>query len=167
MRCSTRLVSRLNTKRRFSLAFLLVTLGLTTGSVWAQMPDGPGREEVQKLCSDCHELARSVSLRQDRDGWKTTINKMISLGAQGMEQEFAAALDYLSSQYPAEAMPRLNVNKAKAIDIESRLSLRRSQSAAVIEYRAKHGDFKSIEDLKKVPGIDPAKIDAKKDILEF
>jgi len=59
------------------------------------------------------------------------------------------------------------VNRATAIELESRLSLRRSQAAAVIEYRAKHGPFKSIEDLKKVPGIDSVKIDVKKDILEF
>ena len=43
--------------------------------------------------------------------------------------------------------------------------LRRSQAAAIIEYRTKNGNFKSIDDLKKVPGIDPAKIDAKKDRL--
>jgi competence protein ComEA len=145
----------------------LVALGVTTSAAWAQLPEGRGRAETQKLCSECHELARSVSLRQDRDGWKTTINKMTSLGAQGTEQEFAAVLDYLSTHFAAEALPRLNVNKAKAIDFESRLSLRRSQAAAVIEYRSTHGDFKSIEDLKKVPGIDPAKIEAKKDILEF
>jgi competence protein ComEA len=159
------LVFRLNIN--IARAGLLVALGVTTSAAWAQLPEGPGREETQKLCSDCHELARSVSLRQDRDGWKTTINKMTSLGAQGTEQEFAAVLDYLSTHFAAEALPRLNVNQAKAIDFESRLSLRRSQAAAILEYRAKHGDFKSVEDLKKVPGIDPAKIEAKKDILEF
>src|SRR5690242_9758187 len=158
-------VFRLNTN--IARAGLLVALGVTTSAAWGQLPEGAGREETQKLCSECHELARSVSLRQDRDGWKTTINKMTSLGAQGTEQEFAAVLEYLSTHFAAEALPRLNVNKAKAIDFESRLSLRRSQAAAVIEYRGKHGDFESIEDLKKVPGIDPAKIDAKKDILEF
>jgi competence protein ComEA len=131
------------------------------------MPDGLGRQETEKICSDCHELARSVSLRQDRDGWKTTINKMISLGAQGSEQEFAAVLEYLSSHYAAEALPPLNVNKAGAIDFETRLSLRRSQAAAIIDYRTKHGDFKSIDDLKKVPGVDTTKIEAKKEILEF
>ncbi len=160
-----RLAFRLNTNK--ARASLLAALGAATCTAWAQMPEGAGRAETEKLCSECHELARSVSLRQDRDGWKTTINKMTSLGAQGTEQEFAAVLDYLSTHFAAEALPRLNVNKAKAIDFESRLSLRRSQAAAVIEYRAKHGDFKSIEDLEKVPGIDPAKIDAKKDILEF
>jgi competence protein ComEA len=166
MRPCTPLVSRLSTNyvRR---AALLIALPLAAGSLRAQMPDGPGREETQKLCSDCHELARSLSLRQDRDGWKTTVNKMIGLGAQGTEREFAAVIEYLSSHYAAEALPRLNVNKAKAIDFETRLSLKRSQAAAVIDYRAKHGDFKSIEDLKRVPGVDTVKIEEKKDILEF
>ena len=157
-------VFRLNTN--VAWAWLLVTLPAAS-SLWGQMPNGPGREETQKLCSECHELARSLSLRQDRDGWKTTINKMIGLGAQGTDPEFAAVLEYLSTHYAAEAMPRLNVNQAKAIDFETRLSLRRSQASAIIDYRAKNGVFKSIEDLKKVPGIDPAKIDAKKDSLEF
>ena len=159
-----RSVFRLNTN--VAWAWLLVTLPVTS-SLWGQMPNGPGREETQKLCSECHELARSLSLRQDRDGWKATINKMIGLGAQGTEPEFAAVLEYLSTHYAAEPMPRLNVNQAKAIDFETRLSLRHSQASAIIDYRAKHGVFKSIEDLKKVPGIDPAKIDAKKDSLEF
>jgi len=153
-------VFRLST--RVSLFLLLGAIG-----VWAQMPPGPGREETQRVCSGCHELERSISLRQDRDGWKATINKMVSLGAEGTEQEFSAALDYLSRNYPAEAIPRLNVNTARAIDFESRLTMNRSEAAAIVKYRAEHGNYKSIEELKKVPGIDPAKIEAKKDVLTF
>ena len=153
-------VFRLNTK-----VGLFLLGGITCA--WAQMPPGPGREETQRVCSGCHELERSISLRQDRDGWKATINKMVGLGAQGTEQEFSAALDYLSQNYAAEAIPRLNVNTARAIDFESRLTLKRSEAAAIIKYRTEHGNFKSIDELKKVPGIDPAKIEAKKDVLIF
>ena len=156
----TRSVSRLS----INLALMLALAALPARP---QMPEGPGREETQKMCSACHELERSLSPRQDRDGWKATINKMLSLGAEGTDREFAAVLDYLATNYPAEALPRLNVNKATAIELESRLTLRRSQAAAVIEYRTKNGNFKSIEDLKKVPGIDPAEIEEKKDILVF
>ena len=159
------LVSRLNIN--LARALILAAVAAATGPLCAQMPDGPGREETEKLCSECHELARSLSLRQDRDGWKTTVNKMIGLGAQGTEPEFAAVIEYLSAHYGAEALPPLDVNQAKAIDFETRLSLRRSQASAIIDYRTKHGDFKSIEDLKKVPGVDTAKIDAKRDILKF
>jgi competence protein ComEA len=51
--------------------------------------------------------------------------------------------------------------------LESGLSLARSQAAAIVRYRTQHGDFKSIEDLKRVPGVDVAKIEAKKDRLLF
>jgi len=147
------------------LIFLFANLVL--GAIWGQLPEGPGREETQQLCSDCHELERSISLRQDRNGWKGTINKMISLGAQVTEQEFSMVLEYLSAHFPAQTLPPLNVNAAKAIDFETRLSLRRSEAAAVIEYRTRHGNFKSIEDLKRVPGVNPAKIEAKRDSLIF
>ena len=163
MKPCTRSVSRWNIEPWLAVA----VLAFASGPLLAQLPEGPGREQTQKFCSDCHELERSTSLRQDRDGWKATLNKMISLGAQGTEEEFSMVLDYLSRNYPAQTLPPLNVNTAKAIDLEARLSLRRSESAAVVEYRAKHGSFKSIDDLKKVPGVDPAKIDRKKDVLLF
>lgn len=163
MKAFTRSVSPWSIELRLAVA----ALTLASGPLLAQLEQGPGREQTQKLCSDCHELERSISLRQDRDGWKATLNKMISLGAQGTEEEFSAALDYLSRNYPAQALPPLNVNTAKAIDFETRLSLRRSEAAAVIEYRAKHGSFKSVDDLKQVQGVDPAKIDRKKDVLVF
>jgi competence protein ComEA len=133
----------------------------------AQFPDGPGKAEFAKVCSGCHELERSAAMHQDRDGWRVTFDKMIALGAKGSDQEMAAALDYLAKNFPAGEMPKLNVNKAAAIEFESRLSLKRSEAAAVIQYREKNGPFKSIEDLKKVPGIEVAKIEAKKDRLAF
>lgn len=142
-------------------------IALLAGPVFAQLPDGPGREEVEKLCKNCHELARSVSKRQDRDAWQTTFNKMVAFGMKHSDQEMSLVLDYLSKNYPAEAVPPVNVNTAPAVELESRLSLRRSQASAVIKYRAANGNFKSIADLKKVPGIDAAKIDAKKDVIVF
>jgi competence protein ComEA len=59
------------------------------------------------------------------------------------------------------------VNKAAAIELESRLSLRRSQAASIIAYRTKNGKFKSIEELKQVPGVDVEKIEAKRDRIVF
>jgi competence protein ComEA len=132
-----------------------------------ELPDGPGKAETEKVCKGCHEVARSVSLRQDRDAWAITVQKMLSLGAKGTEKEIAAVLDYLVKHFPAQDVPRLKVNEATAIDFESRLSLKRSQAAALIRYRTEIGGFKSIEDLKKAPGIDPAAIEAAKDRLTF
>jgi competence protein ComEA len=148
-------------------SLLVVLFTLEPGPLLAQLPEGSGQAETEKLCSECHELGRSVSLRQDRNAWKATINKMIGLGAQGTEQEFSTVLEYLATHYAPQALPPLDANTAKAIDFEARLSLRRSEAAAVIDYRRKHGSFRSIDDLKKVPGISPAKIDAKRNDLVF
>lgn len=144
------------------LIFLLFSTNLG-----AQLPEGSGREETERLCRNCHELERSVSRRQDRDGWQATINKMVAFGTKGTDQEFALILDYLTQHFPAEEVPPVNVNKAAAIELESRLSLRRSQAAALIAYRTRNGKFKSIEDLKKVPGVDVEKIESKKDRIVF
>ena len=132
-----------------------------------QLPEGPGRAETEKLCKQCHEIARAISPRLDRDGWNASMTKMTAFGMKATEKEYATVLDYLVTHFPAEDVPKVNVNKATAIELESALSLRRSQAAAVIAYRNQNGDFKSIEDLKKVPQIDAAKIEAKKDRIAF
>jgi competence protein ComEA len=154
--------------RRSILSRTTLLLSLTVG-LWAQpqLPDGPGKEETAKLCTQCHELARSLAPRQDRDGWQATITKMVGLGMKGTDQEIATVTDFLAHNYPAPDVPPLNVNTATAIQLESRLTLRRSQAAAMIAYREKNGNFKSMEDLKKIPGIDPEKFESKKDHIVF
>ena len=142
-------------------------LALFATCAFEQLPDGPGKAETEKICSQCHELERSISLRQDRGGWQATIDKMVGLGAKGTEKEFQAVGDYLAKNYPGEEIPKIDVNEAEAIEFESGLTMKRSEAAAIIQYRKTHGSFKSIEDLKKVPGIDAAKIEAKKDRLLF
>jgi competence protein ComEA len=154
------LVSPSNIRTALVLAALAV-------NARAQLPDGPGRAETQKLCSQCHELSRSISLHQDRAGWEATVAKMVSLGAKTGELEIQIVTNYLSKNFPAEELARINVNTARAIEFESGLSLRRSQAAAIIDYRIKNGPFKSIAQLEKVPGIDVQKIEAKKDRLVF
>ena len=150
-----------------SVSRLSISAALFAAAAFAQLADGPGKAETQKICAQCHELERSISLRQDRAGWQTTMDKMVTLGLKGDDKDIQAVLDYLTANYAASEVPRLNVNKARAIDLESAISLPRSQAALVIQYRTKNGDFKSIEDLKKVPGVDTAKIEAKKDRLVF
>jgi len=144
-----------------------VAVFLFASSLWAQLPDGPGKLETEKVCKTCHDLARAVSKRQDRDGWQVTIAKMIALGTRATDQEFAVIVDYLTKNFPADEVPPVNVNTAGAIELESRLGLRRSQAAAILAHRAKNGKFKSIEDLKKVPNVDVEKLEAKKDRIVF
>ncbi len=133
----------------------------------AELPEGPGREETERLCQGCHDLGQSVSLRQDRNGWAATLTKMVGLGVKATDQELLTVVAYLAEHYPAETLPPLNINEARAIQMESRLSIRRSVAAAILRYRSEKGPFRSIDDLLAVPGIDPAKIEARKDRIVF
>jgi competence ComEA-like helix-hairpin-helix protein len=139
----------------------------TTIALAQQLPEGAGKAEMEKMCVQCHELSRSVSLRQDRDGWSQTMAKMAAFGMKSTDKDYALVLTYLTLHYPPEDLPPVNINTAPAIEMEARLSLKRSQAAALIAYRKAHGDFKSFEDLKKVPLLDFAMLEAKKDRIVF
>jgi len=150
-----------------SVLRLLLLLTALPVAGFAQLPDGPGKDETGRLCSQCHELARALSLRQDRDGWQATMDKMVSLGLQGKDDEMRAVVEYLAKNFPGEAVQKINLNTASSIELESGLSLKRSEAAAVIDYRTKNGNFKSLDDLKKVAGVPFAKFEARKDRLAF
>jgi competence protein ComEA len=89
------------------------------------------------------------------------------MGAKVPDESYASILGYLTSHFGADAPLPIRVNKASAVDLESLLLLRRSEAAAIIQYRTEHGNFKSIDDLRKVQGVDFKKIEAKKDLLVF
>lgn len=148
------------------LSFLCIG-GLFASLACGQFPDLPGRDVTLKICGACHEPERAASLHQDKDGWDATISGMAARGMEIGDADYKTVLDYLSKAFPAEAPKPLNINTASAIDLESALSLLRSQAAAVVAYRDKNGKFKALDDLKKVPGLDFSKIEAKKDRLAF
>jgi competence protein ComEA len=150
-----------------SSAAIAIAAFLATPLPAVELPEGPGKAELEKLCIQCHDIAKSVSLRQDRNGWGVTMTKMAAMGMKGTDEEMQAVLGYLEKNFPPEALPPININTARSIQIESRFSLKRSEAAAILKYRSAHGPFQSIEDLKKVPGIDFAKIEAKRDSVVF
>jgi competence protein ComEA len=76
----------------------------------------------------------------------------------------------LIAGYPAKYFGpagKLNINKASAREMETALAISTEDTEAIVRYRAEKGSFKTLDDLKKVPGLDAAEIEAKKDQLEF
>jgi competence protein ComEA len=147
---------------------LLCGLAVVTSALHADLlPEGPGKAATVRVCGKCHSPERAASLHQRRSAWEDTMTKMIKLGAQGTDDEFDAVLEYLSHNFGPEAPAPININKANMVDLNTTLALRRSQARAVIAYRDKNGDFKSLADLQNVPGIDYPKIEAKKARIIF
>ena len=147
------------------LAFV-AAITLSTSTAFAQaLPDGPGKAELQKVCGLCHQAERSAAVRLTREGWEGVIGDMIARGARGTDAEFAAILDYLSKHFLGDAPRPLNINKANNIELESVAGLTRKEAAALLKWRQDVGFCKSLDELKKVPGLDYKKIEARKDFL--
>jgi competence protein ComEA len=130
------------------------------------LPDAPGRDVTVKVCGGaCHAADRVAAVRHTPDGWRDVIAKMVAFGAKGTEQELETVLQYLSTQFPVEAQPSLNLNTATTVELESVAGLLRKEAAALIAHREKNGPCKKLEDLKKVAGLDYKKIEARKERL--
>lgn len=130
------------------------------------LPDGPGKATMVRICSSCHGPEIVLGKKLTRDGWSQIVMNMVQRGAQGTDDEFADIVDYLTDTVSADAA-KIHVNTATAKQLQTGLDISDKDADAILQYRQANGDFKSVDDLKKVPGIDPAKIDAKKAKLIF
>jgi competence protein ComEA len=148
--------------------FTVVALSIAAPSTAQDaLPDGPGREPLLRICSQCHEAGKAASIKLTRAGWSDEIEKMKALGARGSDQEFQAILEYLDANFKGELDRPVDMNSADAVELESVLGLLRRESAAVLQYRARRGPWKSIADLKDLDPTILKKIDARKDRIVF
>ncbi len=146
---------------------LLLAVPLASHAASTTLPDAPGKQATIRVCGKCHAPELAVSVRQNRGKWEGTISKMANMGMDASGDELAVVLDYLSKNFSPAPPPLVNINKASSVDMESSLLLLKSQAAAIIRYRTENGDFKSLDDLRKVPGLDFKKIEGKKNRIVF
>jgi competence protein ComEA len=139
----------------------------TQAEKYPELPSGPGKATLIRVCSTCHSPDNVLANGQDRAGWENTITKMAGFGANGTDEEYTEILDYLVKNFPAGSNAPVNVNKATAAQLQSGLGFTSAEADATVKYREKNGDFKTIDDLKKVPDIDAKKLDAEKAKLAF
>ena len=79
------------------------------------------------------------------------------------QSERDTIVEYLAKSFPA----RDNVNKAEPKELQAALEISPESATAIVVYRKKNGSFKTLDDLKKVPGVDAAQLDAKRDVIDF
>ena len=87
---------------------------------------------------------------------------MVARGANSSDDDTKTIINYL-----ATLLGRVNVNKALEPDIEAVLELTPTEASAIVSYRTQSGEFKALDDLKNVPGLDFGKVETKKDRITF
>ncbi len=126
------------------------------------LPEGPGKAVTEKLCSDCHGVATIAGLRRSKSAWEHTVDEMASRGAKGTDEEFDQVVAYL-----ARYLGKVNVNKAPSKEIEEVGDFSPAEAEAIVKYREANGDFKDLNDLRKVPSLDAKKLAERKERIAF
>jgi competence protein ComEA len=143
--------------------FCLVTAAPLAFAQKAQLPDGPGKETTQRICGACHGAEIVIGRKMDKEGWTQLVISMVQRGAQGTDDEFSEIVDYLTANFSPDS--KININKAVSKDFQTALGISGELGDAIVQYRTEKGAFKSVDDLKKVPGIDAAKIETNRSKL--
>jgi competence ComEA-like helix-hairpin-helix protein len=157
-------------------AVLVFAAAAYLASAQDSLPEGRGKAEFTRICSQCHSTAVVTKLRNTEDGWSAVVDDMVSRGAQGTDDEFNRVVKYLAAHFgpnnpggsakqPGPA--KVNVNQASDKDLSTILGLTAADAQAIVHYRETAGKFKDWHDLEKVPNIDTAKLTAQKDRIEF
>jgi len=83
---------------------LLPAVALLAVAGLAQQPDlAASKAAFNKVCGVCHTPESALATRRTKAQWEESIDKMVQLGAKATDDEFAAILDYLVSQYGRDA----------------------------------------------------------------
>jgi competence protein ComEA len=133
-----------------------------TTTTASRFPPGPGRDALFKVCKECHGPESVLGQLKTRGEWSKTLDEMAANGATGTDEEWSSILDYLDKHYSL-----ILVNTALAKDLALKLDVPAEIADEIVRARTQKGKFTSIDELKRVPGLDGAKLDARKDRLIF
>ncbi len=153
------------------LLFALILILIARVPAEAQgLPDGPGKAAIEQSCSLCHGLNYITQSSRTASEWRNLVSDMVSRGAPLTLEEFEMVLQYLPTHFGprnAAGAASVNANRATARELETALGISAREAEAIVRYRQQNPAFRTLEDLKKVPGIDAQKIEAGKDRLLF
>lgn len=130
------------------------------------LPEGPGKELVETICSACHSVSLVAKQQKTKAEWQSLVATMLNGDDSVKAADRETIADYLAACFPKPA-GKVNVNKAPAKDLEIALELSRQDAEAIVRYRMENGYFHTRDDLKKVPGLDTAKVESRKELLKF
>ena len=155
-------------RRSHDSAFLILNFILfitLAASARQSLPDSPGKDVFESVCSLCHAPTAVFGKQWTRPRWEAKVTEMLQEEPDVTTEERATIVEYLAANFRPGG--KIYVNNANVNDLEVAFELPTKDAEAIVRYREEKGSFKTVDDLKKVPGLDAAKIEAKKDRLEF
>jgi cytochrome c5 len=135
------------------------------------MPDGPGKQFILMQCTACHQPDHFTKYHRTPEEWQVIIARMGTRVPGSTKPDLDAVLQYFVTNYPKVEVPadpnKVNMNKASAKDMETRLDLTAAEAEAIVRYRETHGDYKEWRDMLIIYGVDGKKIQARQERMAF
>lgn len=157
------IIDPMNRRVTFAVSVPAVVLVFTiSAAMQDRFPNGPGKAELVRVCSGCHEAETVLEHAQTADEWSGTLEKMAQLGTEATADEWRLIEQYIDAQ-----LASIRINAAASAELQRTFDIHEPVAQAIVKYRQEKGNFKSIADVKKVPGLDAARVDARKDRLIF
>jgi competence protein ComEA len=154
---------------RFRTALLFITLAVTAvlarAAAQPALPDGPGKETFVSVCSLCHMPTAPMGKQWTRQQWESKVTEMLQEEPDVTREERASIVEYLAANFKPGG--KIYINLAKAEDLETALDISDKDAATLVRYRGENGDFKTLEDLKKLPFLKAARMESLKDRIVF
>ena len=126
------------------------------------LPPGEERTLFFRVCSECHGVEDVTTERRTPVEWRGIAADMLTRGAQASDDDLKTIVRYLSRH-----VGHVNVNRASADDLRTVLELSQEQAEAVVAFRTRQGEFRTTDDVKKVPGVDGRAIEERRDRIVF
>lgn len=148
----------------FAVAILLDAAALGAGRAVSRqqpqvetLPDAPGKAVVEQVCATCHGVDLLVPSSRTAQQWRDTMGAMKTAGAKATDEDWKTIIDYIMGN-----VAFLNVNKASVDDVRLVFGVPEKVAQAIVAARDAQGGFKSIDDLKQIPDLDPKRVEGLK-----
>jgi competence protein ComEA len=117
---------------------------------------------VLRVCSGCHDAEIVLANLKTPAEWTDTLHDMAQQGAEATADEWKVIEGYIDVNFAL-----IPINKATADELARTMDVTPEIGAAIVAQRQEKGPFKSLDDVKKVAGVDAAKVDARKNRFVF
>lgn len=154
---------------RYAILLLpAATLLLAAPAKWEEqvryLADGPERQAVARRCAGCHAAGNFTRFRKNEDAWTEVMADMVNRGAEIPDDEYEGIIAFLARNYGPSS--RVNVNRAPVEELGKLLALSKEEAKSLATYRDAN-PLREFSDFTKVPGLDAAKLQSKRDLIVF
>ena len=91
------------TKRHFprlAMSGVAAIAAMVAPALAQNLPNGNGKEVVERICSACHDLSPITDAGFSRQDWEMVVKSMIDMGATISAEQVAVITNYLAANFP-------------------------------------------------------------------